>query len=409
MSSLKLSGINKIYPSGECALHNINLETRDKEFIVLVGGESSGKSTLLRVIAGLEETTDGTVFIDGRDVTDIDPKDRDIAMVFRSNTLYPALTVFDNMAFGLKLRKASQAVIEQRVKAAANILGLNEVLYRKPKVLTAAAKQRVAIGRAIVREPSLYLFDEPLSGLDEKLRLDMLNIIINLQARMQGTFVYATKNLSEALTIGTRIAVLKNGLLQQVDTPANLYDYPVNAYVAFYIGAPTINFVKNVKITKSGATYAAVSGNLSFELPENIVARFDNINEYAVMGREVILGIRPEDAVINKQSGTLKCKVGKVESDGDRTFAECDTEGGNSMIVRGQSELLKGEEAAICVDLTKLYIFDAVTRLTLLNRDAGYNKTDFADADFVPLPYDEELAVIEKLKPKKETSKKKLR
>lgn len=409
MSNLKLSGINKIYPSGETALYDINLETRDKEFIVLVGGESSGKSTLLRIIAGLEEATDGTVYIDGKDMTDVDPKDRDVAMVFRSNTLYPALTVFENMAFGLKLRKAPQSVIEQRVKVAANILGLTEVLYRKPKILTAAAKQRVAIGRAIVREPSLYLFDEPLSGLDEKLRLDMLNIIINLQARMQGTFVYATKNLSEALTIGTRIAVLKNGLLQQVDTPANLYDYPANAYVAFYIGAPTINFVRNAKITKLGTGYAAVSGNLSFELPENIVSRFENINEYADTEKEVILGIRPEDAVVDKQNGSIKCTVGKVESDGGNTYTECDADGGISMIVRGQSALFKGEDTAISVDLTKLYIFDGVTRLTLLKRDAGYNKTDFAEADVAPMPYGDELAVIEKLKPKKNTAKKKLR
>lgn len=409
MSSLKLSGINKIYPSGETALYDINLETRDKEFIVLVGGEKSGKSTLLRIIAGLEEATDGTVMIDGKDVGDVEPKDRDVAMVFRGNTLYPALSVFDNMAFGLRLRKAPQALIEQRVKVAANILGLTEVLYRKPKILTAAAKQRVAIGRAIVREPSLYLFDEPLSGLDEKLRLDMLNIIINLQARMQGTFVYATKNLSEAMTIGTRIAVLKNGLLQQVDTPANLYDYPANAYVAFYIGAPTINFVKNAKIKKLGAGYAAVSGDLSFELPENIISRFENIGEYADTEKEVILGIRPEDAAVNKQEGTIKCKVGKVESDGDNTYAECDIDGGISMIVRGQSELLKGEDAAISVDLKRLYIFDDITRLTLLKRDKGYKETGFAEADVAPMPYDDELAVIEKLKPKKETQKKKLR
>ena len=194
-----------------------------------------------------------------------------------------------------------------------------------------------------------------------------------------------------------------------MDTPANLYDYPANAYVAFYIGAPTINFLKNVKISKLGTAYAAVSGSLSLELPENIVSRFDGIDEYVNTEKEVILGIRPEDAVINKQSGVMKCKVGKVESDGGSTFAECDIEGGNSIIVRGQSELLKGEEAVIDVDLTRLYIFDAVTRLTLLKRDAGYNKTDFTDADFVPMPYGEELEVIDKLKPKKEAAKKKLR
>ncbi len=408
MAGLKLNGVNKIYPSGENALFNINFETKDKEFIVVVGGEASGKSTLLRVVAGLEEPSSGEIYIDDKDVTDVEPKDRDVAMVFRSSTLYPALNVFDNMAFGLRLRKAPQALIEQRVKAAAAILGLNDVLYRKPKALTAAAKQRVAIGRAIVREPKLYLFDEPLSGLDDNLRADMLNVIINLQARMEGTFVYATKNLAEAMAIGTRIVVLKNGLIQQIDTPENLYDYPANAYVAFYIGAPTINFVKDAQITKSDAGYAAVNGDFKVELPENIVKRFTDIGEYANIGKKVILGIRPEDAEV-KRGGAYKCTVVKVESDGDSTYAECDLNGGISMIVRGQAELAKGENAEIDIDNTHIYIFDNDTRLTLLSRDGGYKKTDFAEADFVPLTYSEEQAVIEKLAPKKNDKKKKLR
>ena len=408
MAGLKLNGVNKIYPSGENALFNINFETKDKQFIVVVGGEASGKSTLLRVVAGLEEPSSGEIYIDDKDVTDVEPKDRDVAMVFRSSTLYPALNVFDNMAFGLRLRKAPQALIEQRVKAAAAILGLNDVLYRKPKALTAAAKQRVAIGRAIVREPKLYLFDEPLSGLDDNLRADMLNVIINLQARMEGTFVYATKNLAEAMAIGTRIVVLKNGLIQQIDTPENLYDYPANAYVAFYIGAPTINFVKDAQITKSDAGYAAVNGDFKVELPENIVKRFTDIGEYANIGKKVILGIRPEDAEV-KRGGAYKCTVVKVESDGDSTYAECDLNGGISMIVRGQAELAKGENAEIDIDNTHIYIFDNDTRLTLLSRDGGYKKTDFAEADFVPLTYSEEQAVIEKLAPKKNDKKKKLR
>lgn len=408
MASLKLSGVNKVYPSGTTALYDINLEARDKEFIVIVGGEESGKSTLLRVIAGLEDSSSGEIIIGDKVVTDADPKDRDIAMIFSSNTLYPGLNVFENMAFGLTLRKAPKALIEQRVKAAANILGLNEVLYRKPKALTAAAKQRVAIGRAIVREPKLYLFDEPLSGLDDKLRLDMLNIIINMQARMEGTFVYATKNLAEAMSIGTRIVVLKNGIVQQVDTPANLYDYPANAYVAFYIGAPTINFVKNAKIERLDTGYVAVSQDFNLELPEEIVKRFGDISEYANTGKEVILGIRPEDAEI-KAGGAIKAKVNKVESDGEATYAECDFESGNSMIVRGQTGLEKGAEAEISVDTARLYIFDAETRLTLLNRDEGYKQTGFPEADVKPLPYNEEQAIVEKLKPKKEDKKKKLR
>ncbi|MDE6504931.1 MAG: ABC transporter ATP-binding protein, partial [Clostridia bacterium] len=257
MASLKIKGLNKAFPSGETALYDVNLEAADKEFLVFLGGDSSGKSTLLRIVAGLDDATSGTVEINGKDMTDVEPKNRDIAMVFKNNTLYPALNVFDNMAFGLRLRKAPEALVRERVKVAAEILGLNDCLYRKPKVLTAAAKQRVAIGRAIVREPKLYLFDEPLSGLDDKLRLDMLNVIINLQARLEGTFVYATKNLSEALTIGTRIVVLKDGFVQQIDTPANLYDYPANTYVAFLIGSPTVNFIKKVKIVSNGNGYFA--------------------------------------------------------------------------------------------------------------------------------------------------------
>ncbi len=408
MSSLKLNGVNKIYPSGESALFNIEFQTNDKEFIVIVGGEASGKSTLLRIIAGLEEPSSGAVLIDNKDVTDVDPKDRDIAMVFRSSTLYPALNVFDNMAFGLRLRKAPQAVIEQRVKAAAAILGLEDVLYRKPKTLSAAVKQRVAIGRAIVREPRLYLFDEPLSGLDDALRADMLNVIINLQARMEGTFVYATKNLAEAMAIGTRIVVLKNGLLQQIDTPQNLYDYPANAYVAFYIGAPTINFVKDAVISRTEEGYTAVAAGFEIPLPQNITDRFDGIADYAANGKKVLLGIRPEDAEV-KRGGGYECTVGKVETDNGATYAECALKCGISMIVRGQEQLTHGETAEIAIDATHLYIFDNDTRLTLLARDSGYKKTDFAEADFVPLTFEEEQQIIEKLSPKKPDKKKKLR
>ena len=184
MASLNLRGVNKVYPSGETGLYDINLEADDKEFLVVVGADGSGKSSLLRVVAGLEDATSGSVFIDGKDMADVEPKNRDIAMVFQSSTLYPSLNVFDNMAFGLRLRKAPEALVQERVKAVSNILGMNDILYRKPKVLTAAAKQRVAIGRAIVREPKIYLFDEPLSGLDDKLKGDMLNVIMNLQARL---------------------------------------------------------------------------------------------------------------------------------------------------------------------------------------------------------------------------------
>ncbi len=406
MSSLKLSGLNKIYPSGETALYDVNLETGDREFLAVVGGEKCGKTTLLRIIAGIEDATSGAVIIDGKDVTDVVPKDRDIAMVFSGNTLYPALTVFDNLAFGLRMRKAPQALIEQRVKAVSNILGLNDILYRKPKVLTSAAKQRVAIGRAIVREPRLYLFDEPLAGLDDKLKADMLNIIVNLQARMQGTFIYSTKNIPEAMTVATRILVLKNGLVQQIDTPANLYDYPANVYVAFLIGSPTINFVKNVKIQAEDGAYAAVTPVGTLSLPENICKRFTAAAEYADGGKSVWLGIRPEDVCVS-QDGDIEGTVEKVEEIDGTRYAEVKLSDGTSLVATADDNTVKGNAVKLAVDLTRLYVFDGETRLNILARDEGYKVTEYADAQFVPMPFEDERAVTEKLKPQKENKKKK--
>ena len=402
MSSLKLQGVNKIYPSGTIALYDANLETTDKEFLVVVGAEESGKSTLLRVIAGLEECSEGQIFIGDREVTEVEPKDRDIAMVFRNNTLYPALNVFDNMAFGLKIRKASQTLIEQRVKAAAKILGLEDILYRKPKTLTAAQRQRVAIGRAVVKEPKLYLLDEPLAGLDEKLKAELLSVIINMQARMEGTFIYATKNLSEALTIGTRIVVMKKGTIQQIDTPANLYDYPANAYVAFYIGAPTINFVNNAKIVKTADGVFAEAEDFKIKLSEKVASRFTQIDDYANSLRRVILGIRPEDMTTVKGKGT---EVTKTENDGDDYYAECKYMG-QTFVVRTQKEQGAGE-CGLEIDADRVHLFDAETRLTLLSRDEGYQNTGFADADRLPLTFPEEEELIKTFKAKKAEKKKK--
>lgn len=399
MASLKLNGLDKVYPSGTVALYDINLETAVSEFLVILGADASGKTTLLRTIAGLEEASDGEIIIDGKNLTEAEPKDRDVAMVFRSSSLTPTATVYDNMAFGLKVRKTPQTVIDQRVKAAANVLGLNDVLYRKPKVLTAAQKQRTAIGRAIAREPNLYLFDEPLSGLDEALQAELLNVIVNLQARMEGTFVYTTKNPAEALTLGTRIAVLKNGFLQQVDTPSNLYDYPENAYVAFYIGSPTINFINNAKLIKEEDGVYACEGQLKLKLPESILARFENIEEYISGGKQVIIGIRPEDCFLS--GGDIDVTVTKVE-DG---FAEVSLDG-HVLCVKAEGTANKGDKNTVSFNLDRLYLFDGATRLTLLKRDAGYNETGFADANFKPLAFDEEERLKEKFKPKKTEKKK---
>ena len=344
----------------------------------------SGKSTFLRVIAGLEDITEGQVFIDGKDVSDLDSRERDVALVFRNDNLNNSNTVFDNLAYGLTIRKAPQTLIEERVKAVANILGLTEVLSRKPKTLTAAIRQRVALGRAMVREPKLYLFDEPLSGLDDKLRVETLGLIANVQARMESAFIYATKNVAEAMAIATRIVVLNDGQVQQIDTPANLYDYPANEYVALSTGSPTMSFIAKCKIEQLDGTYVAVNGNLRFPLPENIVARFENIQEYAGTGKEVVLGIRPEDAKLIK-GGAYKATFDKALN-GETPYAMCELEGGIYVTVGGQSNLLKGDKCELDIDLTHLYLFDAKTSLTLLKRDGGYKNTGFADADFTPLP-----------------------
>lgn len=388
MANLKVVNLNKKYPSGENGLINVNLEAQDKEFIVITGGDNSGKSTLLRVIAGLEEPSSGEVYIGGKDVTESEPKERDLAMVFKGGALYPALNVFENLAYGLRLRKAPEALIRERVNVVAEMLGLKELLTRKPKALSAAEKQRVAIGRAIVREPKLYLFDEPLSGLDEKLQAEMLGVIINLQARLSGTFVYCTKNVAEALTVGTRVIILKDGLVQQADTPANLYDYPANAFVGFCVGAPTMNFISNAKIVAADGGYKAVFKGGELPLSEKVAARFESIKEYAGCNSTVILGIRPEDAEICGD-GVIK-GVAVQGCDGHGGYTEIDVSPDICLNVTAKKGLEKGAEAGVSVDLDRLYIFDGITRLTLLARDGGYQVTGLPNADFVPLPFDEE-------------------
>ena len=245
MSGLLLKGINKVYPSGVQAVFDFCLDIRDKEFIVLVGPSGCGKSTTLRMIAGLEEISSGELYIDGKLVNDVVPKDRDIAMVFQNYALYPHMSVYDNMAFGLKLRKVPKEIIDQKVKAAAEILGITDYLSRKPKALSGGQRQRVALGRTIVREPKVFLLDEPLSNLDAKLRASMRTEISKLHARLATTFIYVTHDQVEAMTMGTRIVVMKDGFMQQVDTPQNLYDYPVNLFVAGFIGTPQMNFFKD--------------------------------------------------------------------------------------------------------------------------------------------------------------------
>lgn len=404
MANLKLETVSKIYPSGALALYKINLELPDSQFIAVVGGEKSGKTSLLRVISGVEDATEGKVIVGGKDVTEVETRDRDVAMIFQGDSLYPSLSVFDNLAYGLKIRKASSALIEQRVKVVAEMLGLSDILNRKPKALTTEQKQKTAFGRAIVREPKLYLLDDPLAGVSGELKNKLRSVLINLQIRMKGTFIYATKNVNEALTMATRVLVLREGMVQQIDTPSNLYDYPVNAYVAFLIGSPTVNFMNGASVKKEGNGYFVTAQGVKLGLPENIVKRFPSIGEYADTDKKVIVGIRPED--LSLAEGGLEATVSESEEIAGSAYSGCDV-GELSFVVKGKAE--KGEKVSVKADMTHAFIFDAVTRLTLLQRDSGYVNTGYADADKIPLGYEEEEAIKNKLKPSKQDKNKKRR
>ena len=290
MASLSFKHIYKKYPGGVTAVSDFCLEIKDKEFLILVGPSGCGKTTTLRMIAGLEEISDGELFIGDRLVNDVAPKDRDIAMVFQNYALYPHMTVFDNMAFGLKLRKTPKEEIKRRVEEAARILDITHLLDRRPKALSGGQKQRVALGRAIVRNPQVFLLDEPLSNLDAKLRASMRTELTKIHQRVGTTFVYVTHDQVEAMTMATRIVVMKDGLIQQVDTPQNLYDKPVNLFVAGFIGTPQMNFL-NATLEQSGSDVYLVIGSSRIKLPAE-KANDSEVKNY--IGKEVIAGIRPE-------------------------------------------------------------------------------------------------------------------
>ena len=293
MASLSLKHIYKKYPGGVTAVTDFNLEIKDTEFIIFVGPSGCGKSTTLRMIAGLEEISEGELFIGDRLVNDVAPKDRDIAMVFQNYALYPHMTVFDNMAFGLKLRKMPKAEIKRKVEEAARILDITHLLDRYPKAMSGGQKQRVALGRAIVRDPKVFLLDEPLSNLDAKLRATMRTEITKLHNRLGTTFIYVTHDQVEAMTMATRIVVMKDGFIQQVDTPQNLYDYPANTFVAGFIGTPQMNFINCTLIKEDGKAYLQF-GEIKVKLPAD---KANNPDLQAYYGKEVIAGVRPEAIV----------------------------------------------------------------------------------------------------------------
>lgn len=320
MATLELNHVYKVYPNGMKAVNDFSMKVKDKEFIVFVGPSGCGKSTTLRMIAGLEEITSGDIRIDGQIVNDVEPKERDIAMVFQNYALYPHMTVYDNIAFGLKLKHLPKEIIDQKVKEAAEILGLTDYLKRKPKAMSGGQRQRVALGRAIVREPKIFLLDEPLSNLDAKLRASMRSEISKLHNKLKTTFVYVTHDQVEAMTLGTRVVVMKDGFVQQIDTPRNLYRYPINKFVAGFIGTPQMNFFKGT--LKRNGDYVETTLNVknnSFSVPISI---FRKVNPLFLNGdKEVILGLRCEHISIdpNKYDWKTKVKVSHIEELGVET------------------------------------------------------------------------------------------
>jgi multiple sugar transport system ATP-binding protein len=292
VAEIQLDGISKVYPDGTRAVDKLDIEIEDGEFIVLVGPSGCGKTTALRMVAGLESISEGSVRIGERVVNDVPPKERDIAMVFQNYALYPHMTVYDNMAFGLKLRKLDKAEIDRRVRQAAQILGLEEFLDRKPAALSGGQRQRVAMGRAIVREPKAFLMDEPLSNLDAKLRVQMRSEIARIQAELGTTTMYVTHDQTEAMTMGDRVAVIRRGILQQVDNPQVLYDHPVNLFAAGFIGSPAMNMVE-ATLNRTNGTAAVEFGGFSLRIPDYTLNARPALKRFE--GRRVILGIRPED------------------------------------------------------------------------------------------------------------------
>ncbi len=290
MANVVLKNIGKIYEGGKFAVKDVNIEVMDKEFVVLVGPSGCGKTTTLRMIAGLEEITEGDLYIDNKRVNDVSPKNRDIAMVFQNYALYPHMSVYENMAFGLKLRKIPKEEIKQRVTEAAAILGLSHYLDRKPKALSGGERQRVAVGRAIVRKPKVFLFDEPLSNLDAKLRVQMRTEISKLHLKLEATMIYVTHDQTEAMTMGDRIVVMKDGFVQQIDTPLNLYNNPENKFVAGFIGSPAMNFLEGIITNNDSIKFSSLNKTLNVDLSN---LKLNSLKNY--INKKVWIGIRPED------------------------------------------------------------------------------------------------------------------
>jgi multiple sugar transport system ATP-binding protein len=370
MASVTLKGVYKIYEGNVTAVSDFNLEIKDKEFIILVGPSGCGKSTTLRMIAGLEEITKGELYIGDTLSNDVAPKDRDIAMVFQNYALYPHMTVFDNMAFGLKLHKVPKDEIKRRVEETARTLDIEHLLDRKPKALSGGQRQRVALGRAIVRNPKVFLLDEPLSNLDAKLRAQTRTVISKIHKQLGTTFVYVTHDQTEAMTMGDRIVVMKDGFIQQVDTPQNLYDFPANMFVAGFMGSPQMNFI-NSTIEKNDGKYFVKFDKYSIQIPDA-----KNVNDTLKdwVGKEVVFGIRPEnvhdepDFIEKHSDGIVDADVDLTELMGAETYLYLNC-AGNAITARVEptSTAKSGDKIRIAFDLNKMHLFDKETEVTILN------------------------------------------
>ena len=357
MASLSLKHIEKIYPNGYHAVQDFNLEVEDKEFIIFVGPSGCGKSTTLRMIAGLEDISEGDFLIDGVKMNDVEPKDRDIAMVFQSYALYPHMNVYKNMSFALELAKVPKDEIDRKVHWAAGILGLEPYLDRKPKALSGGQRQRVALGRAMVREPEVFLLDEPLSNLDAKLRTEMRSQISKLHKQLGTTFVYVTHDQTEAMTMGDRICVMKDGVIQQFDTPQNLYDNPCNLFVAGFIGSPQMNFI-DATVKKSGKGYVLCFGEAEVAVDRKELADYE--------GKTIVCGVRPEDFHAEPQffgkGNVIDAYIDLDEMMGSESYLYLEY-AGQKMIARvpGRYAKRSDENIELAIDTEKLHLFDKET------------------------------------------------
>ncbi len=365
MASVTYDHVYKRY-GDVIAVNDLNIYIEDKEFLVFVGPSGCGKTTSLRLLAGLEEISEGRILIGDRVVNDVPPKDRDIAMVFQSYALYPHMSVYDNMAFGLKLRKVPKAEIDKKVKEAAEILGISQFLDRKPKQLSGGQRQRVAVGRAIVRNPKVFLFDEPLSNLDAKLRVQTRAEISKLWQRLGTTFIYVTHDQVEAMTMASRIAVMKDGILQQIDTPQVLYDHPGNVFVAGFIGSPSMNFFETTLVEQDGKLFVD-GGTFKLQVPDSKKAKY-----LPHKGKKVIFGIRPEDIYAAQYAAPgifpapIKAEVDVSELMGNEIFLYLLT-GKKQFIARvdPRTHARPGETLDLVINMDNMHLFDPQTEKTL--------------------------------------------